>query len=152
MNCARSGAYHLSAMSPKSKVVVARAHLTKAQQEADDGDLRDAVQWAFAALEAAIDALAEPHGIAIDEKHWKRTAAAKELHERGVLPKDLSELHQELNHLRKSVFYEGEDLDADEIEIEDTLAEIETAVGIAEQGDIPEGGKDAEGEEEATES
>ena len=64
-------------MSPKAKVVVARQHLTKAQEEADGGDLRDAVQWAFAALEAAIDALAEPQGIAIDEKHWKRTAAAQ---------------------------------------------------------------------------
>jgi uncharacterized protein YutE (UPF0331/DUF86 family) len=140
-------------MSPKSKVVVAREHLTKAQQEADGGDLRDAVQWAFAALEAAIDALAEPYGIAIDEKHWKRTAAAKELHGRGVLPKNLSELHRELNDLRKSVFYEGEDLDADEIEIEDTLSDIGTAVEIAERGDATEGGEDSEGgEEEATES
>jgi uncharacterized protein YutE (UPF0331/DUF86 family) len=130
-------------MSPKRKVVVAREHLTKARQETDGGDLRDAVQWSFAALEAAIDALAEPQGIAIDEKHWKRTAAAKELHERGVLPKDLSELHQELNHLRKGVFYEGEDLDADEIEIEDTLAEIEEAVAIAERAGPAEGGEEA---------
>ena len=121
-------------MSPKAKVVVAREHLTKARQETDGGDLRDAVQWAFASLEAAIDALAEPQGIAIDEKHWKRTAAAKELHERGVLPKDLSELHQELNHFRKAVFYEGEDLDAEEIEIGETLADVETAVSIAEHG------------------
>lgn len=120
-------------MSPKRKVVVAREHLAKAQEEADGGDLRDAVQWAFAALEAAIDALAEPHGIAIDEKHWKRTAAAGELHERGVLPKDLTELHRELNHLRKSVFYEGEDLNAEEVEIEDALADIEQVVAIAEQ-------------------
>lgn len=92
-------------MSPKRKVVVAREHLTKARQEADGGDLRDAVQWSFAALEAAIDALAAPQGIAIDEQHWKRTSAAGELHVRGILPKDLSELHRELNHLRKGVFY-----------------------------------------------
>lgn len=133
-------------MSPKRKVVVAREHLTKARQEADGGDLRDAVQWAFASLEAAIDALAEPHGIAIDEKHWKRTAAAGELHERGVLPKDLSELHQDLNHLRKGVFYEGDDLDADEIEIEDTLADIGEAVAIAEREATAENDQD-EGEE-----
>lgn len=129
-------------MTPKPKVEVARQHLTKAREEADDGDLRDAVQWAFASLEAAIDALAEPQGIAIDEKHWKRTAAASELHERGVLPKDLSDLHRELNHFRKSVFYEGDDLDADEIEIEDTLAAIDTAVRIAEAGGA-EGGEGA---------
>jgi uncharacterized protein YutE (UPF0331/DUF86 family) len=128
----------------KPKVEVAGQHLTKAREEADGGDLRDAVQWAFAALEAAIDALAEPQGIVIDEKHWKRTAAAKELHQRGVVPKDLSELHQELNHLRKGVFYEGEDLDADEIEIENTLADIEQAVAVAEQG------RDAAGAEEVS--
>jgi hypothetical protein len=49
-------------VTSKPKVEVARQHLKKAQAEADGGDLRDAVQWAFAALEAAIDALAEPHG------------------------------------------------------------------------------------------
>jgi hypothetical protein len=48
------------------------------------------------------------------------------------LPKDLSELHQELNHFRKAVFYEGEDLDAEEIEIEETLVDVETAVSITE--------------------
>jgi len=93
-----------------------------------------------------IDALAEPHGIAIDEKHWKRTAAAKELHERGVVPKDLSELHQDLNHLRKGVFYEGEDLDPDDIEIEETLAEIEEAVAIAEREAMAESADDGEEE------
>lgn len=42
-------------MVPKPKVEVAREHLTKAQEEADGGDLRDAVQWAFASLEAAVE-------------------------------------------------------------------------------------------------
>jgi uncharacterized protein YutE (UPF0331/DUF86 family) len=130
-------------MTPKPKVEVARQHLTKAQEEADGGDLRDAVQWAFAALEAVIDALAEPRGIEIDEKHWKRTGAAKELHERGVLPKDLSELHRELNEFRKGVFYEGDELEPDDISIEDTLAQIETAVEIAENAGAPEGGEEA---------
>ena len=127
-------------MSSKPKVEVAREHLTKAQEEADGGDLRDAVQWAFASLEATIDALAEPRGIEIDEKHWKRTEAVAQLHRDGVLPKDLSDLHRELNHLRKGVFYEGDELEPDDIAIEDTLTQIETAVEIAE-GD---GGKSGE--------
>jgi hypothetical protein len=88
-------------MSPKAKVQVAREHLTKTQDEAFGGDLRDAVQWAFASLEAAIDALAEARGIEIDEKHWKRAEAAKSLHAQGVLPKDLSQLHKRLNEARK---------------------------------------------------
>jgi hypothetical protein len=49
-------------MAPKPKVEVAREHLSKAQEEAAAGDLKDAVQWSFAGLEAAIDALAAKHG------------------------------------------------------------------------------------------
>ena len=56
------------------------------------------------------------------------------------------ELHQDLNHLRKGVFYEGDDLDADEIEIEDTLADIGEAVAIAEREATAENDQD-EGEE-----
>jgi hypothetical protein len=49
------------------------------------------------------------------------------------------------SHLRKGVFYEGDELDADEIEIEDTLAGIEQAVAIAEREDAA-----GSGEEEAS--
>jgi hypothetical protein len=49
-------------MAPKPKVEVAREHLSKAQEEAAAGDLRDAIQWGFASLEAAIDALATAIG------------------------------------------------------------------------------------------
>ena len=134
-------------MSSKPKVEVAREHLTKAQEEADGGDLRDAVQWAFASLEATIDALAEPRGIEIDEKHWKRTEAAGELHRRGVLPEDLSGLHRELNELRKGVFYEGDELEPDDIAIEDTLTQIETAVEIAEGDESDKSDESVESDE-----
>jgi hypothetical protein len=103
-------------MSPKAKVQVAREHLTKAQEEAAGGDPRDAVQWAFASLEAAIDALAAARGIEIDEKHWKRATAAKSLHDDGVLPKDLSRLHRTLNEARKGVFYLGEEADLGDLD------------------------------------
>ena len=52
-------------------------------------------------------------------------------------------LHRELNHLRKGIFYEGDDLDAEEIEIEDTLASIEQAVANAERARAAEGGEGA---------
>lgn len=119
-------------MAPKPKVEVAREHLSKAQEEAGAGDLRDAVQWSFASLEAAIDALAEKHGIAIDEKHWRRSEAATELHAKGVLPKDLSGLHRLLNEERKAMFYEGEDPDLGDLSIGDVLGDVETAVETAE--------------------
>lgn len=119
-------------MTSKPKVEVAREHLSKAQEEAAAGDLRDAVQWSFASLEAAIDALAEKHGIKIGEKHWRRRDAAAELCGKGVLPRDLSELHQLLNEERKAMFYEGEDPDLGELTIEDVIREVETAVRMAE--------------------
>ncbi|MBS1880746.1 MAG: HEPN domain-containing protein [Actinobacteria bacterium] len=119
-------------MTSKPKVEVAREHLTKAQEEAAAGDLRDAVQWSFASLEAAIDALAEKHGITIGEQHWRRRDAATELRGKGVLPKDLSDLHQLLNEERKAMFYEGEDPDLGELSIQDVISEVETAVRMAE--------------------
>lgn len=119
-------------MSPKAKVDIAREHLAKAQEELD-GDLRDAVQWAFASLEAAIDALAAEEGIAIDQQHWKRTDAARALHQKGILPSDLSALHRELNFLRKAIFYEGEELEEDGFSVEDAVAAVEIVVEIASE-------------------
>lgn len=125
------GAYD-GEMSPKAKVEIAREHLAKAQEELN-GDRRDAVQWAFASLEAAIDALAAEERIPIDQQHWKRTDAAKELHEKGILPADLSTLHRELNFLRKAIFYDGEELEEDGFSVEDAVADVEAAVEIASE-------------------
>lgn len=119
-------------MSSKPKVEVARGHLSKAQEEAAGDDLRDAIQWSFASLEAAIDALAKKHGIEIEAKHWRRAEAARELHEKGVLPQDLSDLHRLLNEERKGMFYEGEDPELGDLSMADVLSEIETAVEVAE--------------------
>lgn len=119
-------------MSPKAKVDIARDHLTKARAEAEGGDLRDALQWSFASLEAAIDALAGVHGIDVGQQHWKRRDAAKTLHEQGVLPQDLSDLHGQLNDERKAVFYDGAEPSAEDIEIESILVDVEEAVVAAE--------------------
>jgi hypothetical protein len=83
-------------------------------------------------LEAAIDALAAARGIAIDERHWKRTEAARRPHATGVLPKDLSDLHRSLNEARKAVFSDGEDPELGEGSIEDVLSDVEDAVVAAE--------------------
>jgi uncharacterized protein YutE (UPF0331/DUF86 family) len=117
-------------VSPKAKVEIAKEHLAKAQEELN-GDHRDAVQWAFASLEAAIDALAAEERILIDQQHWKRTDAARQLHQKGVLPSDFSELHSDLNFLRKAIFYDGEELEEGDFSIEDAIANVETVVEIA---------------------
>ena len=88
-------------------------------------------QWAFASLEAAIDALAAEEAIEIDQKHWKRADAARALHEKGILPSDLSALHRELNFLRKAIFYDGEELEEGDFSVEDAVADVETVVEIA---------------------
>jgi hypothetical protein len=117
-------------VSPKAKVEIAREHLAKAQEELH-GDHRDAVQWAFASLEAAIDALAAEEGIATDQQHWKRTDAARVLHQKGILQSDLSTLHRDLNFLRKAIFYDGEELEEDGFSVEDAVADVESVVEIA---------------------
>lgn len=122
-------------MSPKAKVEVARNHLTKAQADAADGDLRDALQWSFASLEAAIDALASVHGIDVGQQQWKHRDAAKVLHEQGVLPRDLSRLHGRVNDERKAVFYDGAEPSAEDLNINSILIEVEQAVSAAESGD-----------------
>lgn len=117
-------------IAPKPKVEVAREHSSKAEVAA--GDLKDAIQWSFASLEAAIDALAEQQEIGIEEQHWRRRDAARALHASGVLPQDLSSLHQLPNEERKAMFYDGEDPDLGELSIQDVLVEVETAVRMAE--------------------
>jgi hypothetical protein len=65
-------------------------------------------------------------------KGHRRRDAAKELHAKGVVTRDISELHQLLNEERKAMFYETEDPDLGELSIEDVIREVETAVRMAE--------------------
>lgn len=119
-------------MTGKPKVEIARDHLTKAQNEGAAGDQADAVMWSFASLEAAIDALAQRSGIAIDQQHWKRREAAKQLYDDGSVDADLSELHSVLNEARKASIYDGEEPDLGDWSLEDALAAVERAVEAAE--------------------
>jgi hypothetical protein len=119
-------------VAPKSKAEIARSHLEKAREEASQKDLADAVQWSFASLEAVIDAIGEAHGITTEKNHWRRSEAATELYDKGVLPKDLAPLHRLLNDERKAVFYEGEDPDLGDRSIEEVLDDLLVAVEIAE--------------------
>jgi hypothetical protein len=119
-------------VSPRPKAEIARNHLEKAQQEAFIEETSDAINWSFAALEAAIDALSEVHSVPIEAQHWKRTKAARELHQNGVLPKDLAPLHKFLNDTRKAVFYDGEEPNLEEYSLGDILVDVQIAVEIAE--------------------
>jgi hypothetical protein len=117
----------------KPKAQIAREHLERAQAQILVGDIAAATEWLFASLEAAIDAISEREGIAIDKQHWKRAQAAESLHVQGVLEYDYSELHAILNAARKAVIYEGEEPDLAGTTIDDAAADVESLVMIVEE-------------------
>ncbi len=120
-------------MSPKAKAQLAREHLERALPAVTAADHTEAVTWLFAALEAAIVAVAERHGIDTKKQHWKKAEVAKQLHESEVLPHDFSDVLDILNEARKVAVYEGDEPDLGGQSLEDLAADVETAVELAEQ-------------------
>lgn len=66
-------------------------------------------------------------------QHWKKAEVAKELHARGVLPHDFSDVLRLLNEARKVATYEGDEPDLEARSLEDIAADVETAVELAER-------------------
>jgi HEPN domain len=120
-------------MSPQSKSDLAREHFTRAHGAFEAGDLVVGVTFLYLAAEAAIVALSELNGIAIERQHWRKAQAAGELHTRGVLTTDLSPVLELLNQARKDVAYEGEDPDFGGWSPEDLLSAVEGVVSRAEE-------------------
>jgi hypothetical protein len=83
-------------------------------------DATEAVAWRFLSLEAAIVSVADKHGLDTQRQHWKKAEVAEELHARGVLPHDFSDILRLLNEGRKVATYVLEDLAGD----------VETAVEL----------------------
>lgn len=119
-------------MSPKSKVELAREHLHRALDGAREGDSTEVVTWLLAALEAAIVAIAQAHGIETPTQHWKKAQVATDLHATGVLEVDYADTLDVLNAGRKLAVYEGDDPDLGESSLEDLVAAVESAVIAAE--------------------
>jgi hypothetical protein len=65
--------------------------LERAQPAVITEDYTEAVTWLFAALEAAIVAVADAQGIDTEKQHWKKAEVAKQLHDSGVIPHDFSD-------------------------------------------------------------
>jgi hypothetical protein len=89
--------------------------------------------WLFAAVEAAIVAVAEKHGLDTQKQHWKKAEVAKELRRSGALLYGFSDTLQILNQARKVAIYEGEEPELDGHSLEDIAADVEAAVECAEQ-------------------
>ena len=122
-------------MSPKAKAELAREHLGRALPAVTAEDYTEAVTWLFAALEAAIVAVADRHGIDTQKQHWKKAEVAKQLHDSGVLPHDFSHTLDTLNEARKVAVYEGDTPDLGDQSLEDLAEDVETAVELAGQED-----------------
>jgi len=124
-------------VSPKAKVKLAREHLERALPAVSADDYTEAVTWLFAALEAAIVAVAERHGIDTPNQHWKKAEAAEKLHHSGVLPHDLFETLGVLNEARKVAVYEGDEPELGSRSLESIAGEVEAAVELAEREGAP---------------
>jgi hypothetical protein len=96
-------------MSPKARHELAREHLNRGLAGVTAGDSTEAVTWLFLALEAAIVAVADKHGLDTRKKHWLKADAARDLHRKRVLAHDYSSTL--LNEARKAVTYEGDEPD-----------------------------------------
>jgi hypothetical protein len=121
-------------MSPKAKSRLAREHLERALPAVMSEDYTEAVTWLFAALEAAIAALAGQHGLSIEPKHWRKVEAAEQLYAEHAVPIDFAPTLRTLNNARKRAVYEGEEPDLGDQSLEDLAADVESAVDLAERG------------------
>lgn len=120
-------------MSPKPRHQLAREHLERARPAVMTEDYTEAVTWLFAALEAAVVAVADKHGIDTKKQHWKKAEVAKNLYDQGHFPADFSPTLDTLNSARKVAVYEGEEPDLGDESLEDVAADVEAAVAAAEQ-------------------
>lgn len=118
-------------MAPKAKRDLAKEHLKGARQNLAAGDERDAINALFYAAEAAVVALADEAGLATKKNHAAKADAAAELHRRGILDADYGPLLQRLNQARKDVWYEGDDPDFGEDDLEDIAGQVEALVDAA---------------------
>ncbi len=109
-------------MSPKAKHVLAREHLNRGLAGVAADDYAEAVSWLFLALEAAIVAVADKHGIDTHAQHWRKAEVAAELHATNLLPHDFSSTLRLLNDARKVANYDRDEPDLEDSSLEDIAA------------------------------
>ncbi|HKG38890.1 MAG TPA: hypothetical protein VKB25_07860 [Conexibacter sp.] len=118
-------------MSPKPKRELARQHLETARVDLDGERYGDALNAMFHAAEAAVVWLADHHGIETRRLHWVKAEAAERLHAEGATDDDHGDLLRDLNQGRKDYWYDGEELDPDELRAH--LVAVEALVVDAER-------------------
>lgn len=126
----------LSVVVPRPKHELAREHLMLARSDIDDEDERGAVNALFYAAEAAAVAIADVHEVDTERNHRLKADAATELYARGVLERDCGPLLRKLNQARKDIWYEGEEPDFGDQDLESVADDVEWLVQAAEAANV----------------
>lgn len=123
----------INIVSPRAKHELAREHYNRGLRGVDSGDTAEAVAWLFLSLEAAVVSLAVKHELDTKQPHRRKAEVAKELHDRGVMPDDVSKTLRVLNEARKVATYDGDEPDLEGRSLEDIAADVDAVVGLAER-------------------
>ena len=110
----------------------AKKHLERVQDAANDGDHEEAVTWAFYAYENCVSALAESHGRNWTHNHVEKAGLARTFHAEGLVSRDVGDLLEELNRLRKAVEYGEPGSDLMNVDLEGLSGDLETYVDEVE--------------------
>ncbi len=113
----------------EGKLILAMSQLERVRMAWDPPDWADHSHYGFHALENAVDAACLHLGRPVERTHPARQEAAQWLHDAHDFD-DVSELLQDLNETPKSESYG--DVEAPELDAEETVTEIETFVDAVE--------------------
>ncbi len=118
----------------RERIARARQQLERVQTAARGHDPENAVVWAFYAYENCITALAEFHGLVWTKSHTQKAQLARNLHNNGMISRDIRDELEELNRLRKDVAYNGPGLEVQELDLEDLVNKLEEFIDESESG------------------
>lgn len=128
----RSRAYDLQMPSEHAKL--AREHLDRAAPHIPDGDDTQAITWLHLAAEAAVEALAQAHGIDTMKLHARKARVAHDLYVGGAMTVDLRDTLRLPNDARKATNYSRGAADLEGRSLEDVHSNVAQAVRDAERG------------------
>lgn len=119
----------------ESHLDTAKKHLERVQNEANDidgGDSAAAVTWAFYAYENCVSAIAETHERRWTHDHVQKAGLARAFYAEGLISRDVGDLLEELNRLRKDVEYGTPGSDLMETDLEELNSELEEYIDEVE--------------------
>lgn len=111
----------------KEKFALAEKQLDRAQSfwGGTDDEPEQVVMWCFYALENAVVAAAEAKSWKCKKTHPAKVETAQKLYSEGGITLDVSDLLKKLNEARKDVAYGEPGFILSEIDLEDTLSQVE---------------------------